>query len=237
MAIYGYIHAIDRTHTVRFIGGPTDPGYAWLIDSVHQSLFTGYVLSDSTTLPTDGTFSQEQILTRGDLTLTLADWTYAGGRQFDATTYVDGTWGYRYYNPLWINYSIWYQAYDGTRYDSSASFAVVGSRTRSPVNYPTVGSYYAPMVVPSPPGHYEIRWRYQKDSSSYAKEIDVPFVSLSRGVDSMPDFSFPITSSPSYGAAYLGDILIGVDPGVDVIGLYDLDNGSWNSIPSVPAGF
>jgi hypothetical protein len=234
MTIHGTFHAIDNSHVTFFsdLNGPA--GAFQATDNPHQTFFSGYVVSDTTVFGTDQTFFEGQILGIGDLTLTLADWTYAGGYQLDATTYTGGTWGYRYYNPIWINYSIWYQSYDGTNYDTSAPYAMVGYRDREPVNYPTVGSYYAAMVVPSPPGHYEIRWRYQKTASSYAKEIDVPFVSLSRGIDSMPDYSLP--AAPVNDTTF---VCFGVDPGVDIVGLFDdsLDIGTWNSVPSIPAGF
>jgi hypothetical protein len=210
MVISGSIHATDKAHVSFFTGGPVETGSAQFIDASHQTGFSGYVVSDTTTIPTDQTFWQGQILGRGDLTLTLADWTYAWGRQLDATTYTDGTWGYLWVTPIWINYSVWHQDYD------TSQFSLVGYRYRDPIS-DNVGKFYAPMVVPSPPGHYELRWRFQKDSSSYAKEIDVPFVSLSRGVDSMPDYPpAPPRSDHSCGILEV----IGVDPGVDIIGLF-----------------
>jgi hypothetical protein len=210
MSIYGNIQAFDTAHVTFFTNLSGPAGAIQAMDTPHATFFSGYVISDTTTLSTDQTFLQGHILGRNDLTLILADWTYAGGWQLDATTYTGGTWGYRYYNPLWINYSIWYKSYD------TSEFTMVGTRDRSPIGYPTVGNFYAPMVVPSPPGHYEIRWRYQKDSNSYAREIDVPFVSLSRGVDSMPDFVLP---PPPPGDQTFINLAI-IDPAVDIIGLF-----------------
>ena len=56
-----------------------------------------------------------------------------------------------------------------------------GYRYREPVNY-NVGRYYASMEAPTNPGKYEIRWRYQKDESSYAQEIKQEFTVKSYGL-------------------------------------------------------
>jgi hypothetical protein len=115
------------------------------------------------------------------MTLVLTDWTYSGWSDYTDGTYVDGVWGFRNYIPSWINYSVWHMDYDSSQY------SLVGYRFRQPIT-DNVGQYYAPMVTPSPPGHYELRWRYQKTSTVYAHEIRAPFTSRSRGVDSMRDY-------------------------------------------------
>jgi len=131
----------------------------------------------------DQTFLQQQILSTGDLNLVLRDWTYFGGVPYDATTYVDGTWMYRWYDPTYLTYSIWYRDYDTTQY------SLVGYRFRDPITQ-HVGNYYAPMVVPRTPGHYQIRWLYTKDDTAYGKQIVQPFTAVSRGIDSMRDYPY-----------------------------------------------
>jgi hypothetical protein len=163
-----------------------DLGYFQCTDSFHQAFFSGYVISDSTREPPDMTFMQGTFLGREGLWLDLEQWTYYGWHIVTDGTYVDGTWGYVRCSPLWVNYSIWQWNYD------TSQFALLGYRPRDPVNS-SVGTYYASMVVP-PPGHYEIRWRYQRDSSSYAREIVQPFTSLSIGLDAMRDY--PLQHNP-----------------------------------------
>ena len=181
MDYYGSISLIDSTHTSQFFGYLGYGGYVEFYDSTHFTPMTGYVVDDSTRLPSDSTYFQGAILSRQDMTLSLKDWTYSGGHLNIDGTWVDGTFKHRWFDPLWLFYSIWSQDYD------TSAWSLTGYRYREPVN-PSVGEYYASMVVPQETGHYEARWTYLRDNSSYAKEIVQPFVSMSRGIDYMPNY-------------------------------------------------
>ena len=167
-------------------------GFGYDVESLGTENETGFVISDTTVLSTDSTFFQNAILGPGDMPLNLSDWTYFGGLQSDGT-WTGGTWMNRWYDPKWLWYSIWYDQYD---YDSSGHLiglgpaSLVGTKYRIPTRK-NVGNYYASMVVPSIVGHYETRWVYERDNSSYAHEIIAPFTSLSSGIDAMPDYSLP----------------------------------------------
>jgi hypothetical protein len=146
----------------------------------------GLVISDSTLLGGDATFFPNQILGPGDLTLTLRDWTYFGGIPYDATTFIDGTWMFRWYDPVYLSYSIWYQSYD------TSQFSLIGYKYRNPVHL-NVGSYYSAMVVPKLVGHYQERWLYLRDNSgSYAHELRTAFTAVSSGLDAMPDYPYAL---------------------------------------------
>jgi len=169
----GYFNVTDTPNLVTFTGGVGYSGFFDVSDSSdssHQTLTTGY-LYDSTSLTQTLLFYQNQILQLGDLSLTLADRTYQGG-YWDGTTLRDGTMIHRWYDPIWINSRV-----------CDASGNVVGYPYRAPVRK-DVGQYYMAMEAPQRPGKYSLRWRYQKDSSSYAREIIQPFDSASRGIDS-----------------------------------------------------
>jgi hypothetical protein len=181
MSIHGTIQATDNPHVTYFTGFNGPAGFLRGIDALHQAGINGYILAGTTRLSTDLRFTQGLFLSRGDMTLVLTDWTYSGWSDYTDGTYIDGVWGFRNYNPSWINYSVWHMDYDSSQY------SLVGYRYRQPIT-DNVGQYYAPMVVPSPPGHYELRWRYQKTGAGTAQEIRAPFTSVSRGVDPMRDY-------------------------------------------------
>lgn len=168
-----------------FSMAPTDPNY---ITSI---------IYDSTWIAGDQTYLQQQLLGPGDLPLVLQEWGYFGGYQIDATTWGDVQWMSRWYDPTYIKYSIWYLNYDTSQY------SLIGYQQRDPVRE-NVGNYYAPLQVPDTPGHYQIRWLYLKDNSSYGSEIFQSFTSMSRGLDSMGDYPYaagglpyPYDGSPS----------------------------------------
>jgi hypothetical protein len=168
-------------------------GFGYDVESSGTETLPGFVIVDSTTLNTSSTFSQDQILGPGDIPLCLSDWTYFGGHLQPDMTWTGGTWMNRWYDPLWLWYSIWYENY---LYDSSGNlvgfgpFSLVGYKYRTPTRK-NVGKYYASMVVPDMAGHYEARWVYERDNSSYAHEIVMPFVGASSGIDAMPDYPYP----------------------------------------------
>jgi len=194
----GTLSCFDTTHVCQFLGNPNLIGTLSCYDSTHICLFqgegsleaydtthsfssTGYIVDDSTRLPSETTYFQGAIVGSGDMTLNLVDWTYANGHLNVDGTFVDGTFKHVWFDPQWIFYSTWYQNYD------TSDWSLVGYKFREPVHKST-GQYYASMVVPEMTGHYENRWTYQRDSSSYAKEVVQPFVSLSHGIDSQPDY-------------------------------------------------
>ena len=110
----------------------------------------------------------------GTVSLVLRDKTYSGGYYHDGT-YFDTTLQYRWYDPVWVNYSLWYTQ------DASHPL-LIGYRYREPIEA-SVGNYYVTMEVPRTTGRYDIRWRYEKDNSSYAHEIIQPFLCRSEGID------------------------------------------------------
>lgn len=178
--IKGSLFVYDTTHVSQF-QGYTNYSPLFVKDSIHYFPITGYVVDNSTRLPSDSTFSQGAIIGLGDMTFNTVDWTYAHGHQNIDGTWVDGTFQHLWYDPQWIFYSTWSQDYD------TSDWSLVGYKFREPV-HKSVGQYYASMVVSETPGHYENRWTYLRDSSSYAKEVVQPFVSMSRGLDSMSDY-------------------------------------------------
>jgi hypothetical protein len=158
-------------------------GYFYSISPTDSNSITS-IIFDSTTVDGDQTFLQQQILGSGDLTLVLNEWGYFGGTQIDATTYSGGRWGNRWFDPSYLTFSIWYLDYDSSQY------SLVGYQRRDAAEL-SVGNFYAPMQVPNPPGHYQIRWLYLKDNNSYGTEIVNPFTSVSRGIDAMRDYPYP----------------------------------------------
>lgn len=184
MDVYGNLSFIDSTYVAEFHGAIGHSGVLEAYDSIHYFPLTGYVVDDSTRFPQDSTFFQSAIIGHGDMTFNLVDWTYAHGHLNIDGTWVDGTFQHQWYDPQWIFYSTWYQDYD------TSDWSLLGYKFREPVHLST-GQYYASMVVPEIVGHYENRWTYLRDSSSYAKEVVQPFVSMSRGLDYMPDYPIP----------------------------------------------
>jgi hypothetical protein len=211
MVFNGILNAHDSPHQSSFSGEHVFGGNFVCVDSTaHSSQFSGYIVLDSTTQMPSQSFMQGQALGwygtdgltgvtltveglkpsndptamwagggdppidhSGQIGLILRDKVYQGGT-WDGTVLRDCTLVYRYFDPLWINYSVWYV-------QDASNPTLIGYRYRDPVRF-NVGNYYAPMVVPSPPGKYEVRWRWQKDSCSYAHEVVQPFLSRSNGV-------------------------------------------------------
>lgn len=181
MDVYnGQLSLVDSTSISQFFGEITLDSHLQLIDTTHIAPMTGYVLNDSTYLPGDSTYFQKSVIGSTDMALVLVDWTYAHGVPNIDGTLVDGTLGYRWFDPAWIHYSIYYQDYD------TSDFSLVGYRYREPVHQ-DVGKYFANMVV-GQPGHYESRWVYQRETLGYAQEIRQQFVSMSGGLDAMRDY-------------------------------------------------
>lgn len=135
------------------------------------------------TIPGDTTFLQGQILGNEDLILELKKWSYFGGTQLPDSTWIDGTWMFRWFSPSYLSYSI---------YDTSDS-SVIGFPYRDPVQT-NIGNYYASMVVPETPGHYGIRWVYVKDQTGSI--ILESFTSVSRGIDAMKDYPYAVGMLP-----------------------------------------
>jgi len=179
--VYGYASFIDTTHISRFQGCISYSGYAQFFDSTHLSLMTGLSIIDSSHISGDTTYYQNQILGPADMALTLADWTYVNGHLNVDGTWVDGTFSFQRFDATQIYYSIYYQDYD------TSNFSLSGYKFRKPVRT-NVGQYYAPMVVSDTAGHYENRWTYLKDESSYAHRKIQSFVSMSKGLDCMSDY-------------------------------------------------
>lgn len=172
--ITGTLNVIDALQQAHLVGGDLRTGSFHVIDSTHQAYFSGILLSDSTYIPQDATFIQGSLT--DSLSVTFWDSTYTGGTLTDGT-YVGGAYLTRTYNPVWLNYSIWYlQRPDGTA-------SPVGFTLRTAAN-PSVGQFYANIYAPDEPGLYEIRWRYQKEPASLAHEIISPFRVTSWGITS-----------------------------------------------------
>jgi len=203
MHIQGSLHLVDSPHVSSFFGAGAYGGDLACYDSTHVSQITGYVVIDSTRYPPYGPYIQGSILRQedpalgpfvqvpssdtttwdptsqwagGDPPLVLMDHTYAWGTLGMDGTYRDGTWMDRWYDPVWINYSLWYT-------EDASNPSLIGYRYRDPVKV-NVGNYYVAMEVPRPTGWYEIRWRYQKTATSYAHEVVMPFRCMSAGIDS-----------------------------------------------------
>jgi len=173
--INGTINTIDSPHVAVLTEYRSRSGSIFVEDKDHVSSLSGIVIEETLSVYGDSTFVQDS-LSASNLNLILMDSTFIDGILTDGT-YVDSTYVVRWFNPIWLNYSIW------NLHDSTES--LIGTRERTPYN-PRVGYYYANMYAPDP-GPYEIRWRYQKDTDVYAKEIRQPFMVVSRGID--PDRS------------------------------------------------
>lgn len=177
MEYRGTLNLVDKIHVSSFNGFIEYVGYIECSDTTHQAPMTGYVVSDSSRLPSDQTYFQDTIIGRGDMTLSLKDWTYAHGHLNIDGTYVDGTFGYIWRDPVWIYHSLWCKNKD------TSEWSLEGYKYREPVRQ-NVGEYYISTVIPSVPGQYENRWLYLKDNSgSYAKEVVQPLTSLTKGID------------------------------------------------------
>ena len=144
---------------------------------------TAITAAGSRFLQGDTTFLQGSIIGQDGLTLELKNWAYYGGYQQPDTTWVNGQWMFRWYSPVYLNYSIWFKPYN------SPDATLIGCPFREPVML-DVGNYYASMVVPETPGHYEIRWLYMDDQSSFGSTIVEKFTSVSRGIDPMKDYPY-----------------------------------------------
>jgi hypothetical protein len=180
MNFFGTMTLSDSSRVTSHTGSS---GFMFDVAPTDNDAIDALEIADSMLIQGDTTFFQGQFLSRGDITLTLQDWTYANGTQLDATTFVDGTWGFRWFDPAYLKYSVWYRDYD------TSQFSLVGYKFRDSIVEQNVGNFYAPMVVPETPGHYQSRWIYLKDySGSYAHEVVESFTSLSKGLDAMRDY-------------------------------------------------
>ncbi len=159
------------------------------IDTTHLTSMTGLVINDSTTLGTDATYFQNSILGGDDQTMIFADWTYANGTLDMDGTWVGGTFGWQWYDPVQLYYSIYHR--DTTSIDSTKVYVdttnLEGYKFREPVRN-DVGNYYASMIAPNDPGHYMATWTWLKDNSSYAERVSQPFTSMSQGLDAQSDY-------------------------------------------------
>lgn len=171
--ISGTISAVDSSHQAIILDRWSRSGSILFSDSLHVADLEGIVINDTTTVMGDSTFVQDYLLQSDGLTLTLIDSTFINGVLIDGT-YVDSTYTIRWFDPIWLNYSIW-------KMDGSSE-EIIGTRERHPLN-PRVGIYYANMFAPSDPGQYQIRWRYQKDTELYASEVREPFRVETAGID------------------------------------------------------
>jgi len=170
--ITGEVEALDYEHLFFITGGDIRIGEITAVDKTDVLNFSAIVIDSSKEISGDSTFIKNDLIGSNDLTLNLRE-----------TVYNDGTYlGTRPFDPNWVNYSIWFL---NTPDESSAILQ------DNPWRYATqqsVGNYYANMNAPDP-GRYEIRWKYQKDQSSYAKEIVEPFVVISDGLAPEPDYT------------------------------------------------
>lgn len=174
--ITGDITAVDSTHQAQLVGSDLRVGYLRATDATHMGFLEGVVIDDTTSVAGDKSFVQDTVLDSDGLTLTLFDSTYVGGSYSGDGTYFDSTyWEPRLFNPLWIDYSIWYTP-------DTTTEMIQGTPKRVPMN-PTVGYFYANMYSPDRPGDYEIRWRYQKDPTTLGKEVRESFTVTTFGID------------------------------------------------------
>lgn len=170
LASSGNIQAVDYPHQFFITGSDLRTGTITAVDSTHYSnTFSSIVIGDTTQIQGDSTFLQGSLIDSfTGLILTLFDSTYVDGSWSGDGTHIDSTyWEPRLFNPLWIDYSIWYTP-------DSTTEIIQGTKKRVPLN-PKVGYFYANMYAPNKPGLYDIRWRYQQDSHLLAKEIREPF--------------------------------------------------------------
>lgn len=179
--ITGTIDATD-IHQASLVGNDLRVGSISVLDKAHDSYISGVIIEDTIRQSRDSTFLQGSLLTPSDLPLTLMDSTYTGGFWNGDGTLIDSTYRVRTFDPYWINYSIWFLIPP-----DATSAELQGYRLRTAANN-DVGEYYANMYAPDP-GHYEIRWRYQKDQSSLGHEIIEPFSVSTEGIDPQPDYT------------------------------------------------
>ena len=171
--ITGNILAVDSQQHSSLWGSGLRVGSIRSIDGPNSFLAYGIEIADSTTWPGGLSFTQDSLIDPSSgLVMTFWDRTYADGSMNLDGTIVDGTYITRLYDPIWINYSIWFMTPPGMQ----------GCPTRMTLNT-SVGHYSASLVAPTVPGQYEIRWRYQTDASSHAVETRVPFTVTSWGID------------------------------------------------------
>jgi hypothetical protein len=175
MNYFGSINLADGSRAGSSTG---QVGFIYDIGPADSDVASVVNIIDSVLMPGDTTYFQNQVIGKGGIPLVLRDWTYFGGHAQDATTFVDGTWMYRWYDPEYLKYSVWYRDYNSSQYTQ------VGYKLRDPIEQ-HVGSFYAPMVVPKMPGHYQVRWVYYKANDTYAHEVINSFTSMSRGIDPM----------------------------------------------------
>ena len=184
-------------------------GSVLTVDGQDTFVASGIEISGTTTLSGGLSFIQDTVIwPSSGLDLTFWDSTYIGGTLTDGT-YVGGNYVTRTYNPIWLNYSLWYLT--PPTYCEDSQWVIQGCPVRTAMNT-SVGHYSASLVAPTVPGYYEIRWRYQKDQSSHALEIDTPFTVATWGIspfvfslsDGFGVFGFGIGgfggSSPDSGA-------------------------------------
>lgn len=171
----GSIYASDIPSRAKLAQAGLSTGSIAATEIQSGTIACGVVISDTTSRDQTKGFIQGALLNSGGLTQTFSDATYTGGYWSGDGTQFDSTYVQRAFNPLWIDYSIWYTPDATTEH-------LRGTRNRMPMNA-QVGNYYANMEAPTP-GKYEIRWRYQKDVSSYVREIREPFTVTTWGISS-----------------------------------------------------
>lgn len=182
--ITGIIDATDTSHQATLVGSDLRVGSIYALDKTHEAFLSGVIIQGSTKRDRGKSFVQDTLLTSTDLSLYLRDSTYIDGSWSGDGTFFDSTyWEPRPFNPIWINYSIWYLTPPTESPD-----VLQGYRLRTATNN-MVGQFYANMYAPDTPGRYEIRWRYQKDQSSLGHEIVEPFSVTTWGLDPQPDYS------------------------------------------------
>ena len=175
------IRALENPHSCFVFSDIANQASVTAVDSDHTCSISAFVIGQTIERSRDSTFVQDQLITSGDLTLSLYDSTYVDGTKIDGT-YQDGTYVVRTFNPIWTNYSIWYMDPPlGTEE------LLQGYRFRTPMN-PQIGQFYANMIAPDP-GRYKIQWLYKKDQSSYVTAIDEPFSVSTRGISPEPDYT------------------------------------------------
>jgi len=193
--ITGNIYTVDTQQYSSMWGSNVRIGSILSVDASDGYFSKGIQISDSTARPDISlSFTQHALIDpSGGLGLTFQDRTYVDGSMNPDGTIVDSTLLQRYYNPLWVNYSVWIMTPP----------MLVGTPQRTPLN-PSVGQYEVNMFAPDVPGEYQLRWRYQKDQSSHAKELAIPFYSASGGVS--PFVTYEDTfGGGSYGEGGFGD--------------------------------
>ena len=205
MRIRGTISCLD-THDlceVNTFEGQT--GSISCLDSTDSFQSYGFIIGQTTSLATNGTFYQGQLLNDSTgLSLNLRDSTIVGWTSVDGT-YVDGTYISRTFNPYWINYGIYFLP--------DASHEVLqGYRFRTPMN-PQVGSFYANMEAPSVTGNYRIRWIYEKSPVFNATAVNQDFY-VDYWSNRIPTWSSGVSNAvtvtvlPTYQLKMLGETAV-----------------------------